>query len=247
MNKWKTLLVAVVLIPLIVFIVLAGRSVLSFQQVEDDRRALVAVGGSTKTERRVPSWLQTLKGADFHTFLDETILAEVTMSGPEIDDAAAERLRGLDDLRILDLSQSAITDAGLRALSGLTDLRQLNLFKTQISDLTPLEPLSRLEVLILEHTLVTDDALASLVHLRELRELNVGYLELGDTGIGHVAKCSKVQTLGLSGTDLTEQQCELLAQLKDLKLLVIRNANASPEGLRALQKALPGLEQIIRQ
>ncbi|MBX3439104.1 MAG: hypothetical protein KF861_16560 [Planctomycetaceae bacterium] len=244
MNNRKKALIALVLAPLLAFIVLEGISLRSIQRVETKRREVVAAGGKTKTEQRVPAWLGRLRGDDFHTFLDETALTEITMSGADITDENVKHLQGLTDLRVLDVSQSQISDAGLQVLSGLTDLRFVNLFKTPVTTLTPLEPLHQLETLVIEHTEITDDALASLEHFPNLTELNAGYLELTDTGIEHIARCSKLETLGLSGTNLTDRGCELISQLTGLTTLVLRNAEPSPEGLRAFQQAVPACNVI---
>jgi len=246
MSLWKKLLTAFVIVPLIVFIGLAGLSLLTAQNVEAKRRELVAAGAKTETEKVVPGWLKAVQGEEFHTFLDETVLTEVKMTGPEITDETLEKLAGIKGLRLLDLSQSSITDAGLKHLSGLTSLQSLKMFKTQVKDLTPLAPLTNLRSLIIEHTQVHDDNLVVVEKFPRLHELNASYLELTDAGIEHIAKCQHLLTLGLSGTDLTDRGCELISQLTDLTMLVIANANPSADGMQAFQKAVPDCT-VVRQ
>lgn len=240
MKTWKKLLVAALLIPLLAFIILEGLLLASHQKVEAKRRALVAAGGSTKTEKHVPAWLQSIKGDDFHTFLDEVVLTELEFKGPEIGDEQLQLVEGLDDLRNLDLSRSNVTSEGLKHLSGLKNLRMLNLLGTQVSDLTPLESLPHLEQLILEHSQVRDANLVSLSKWPDLFELNAGYLDLTDVGFGHIGGCTNLTILGLSGAEMTEQGFHDLSNLTELTTLVLLNAQYDPEHAKAFKQAVPG-------
>ena len=239
MNNWKKLLVAAIIVPLVAFVVLEGLSLASHQKVEAKRRTLVSAGGSTTTEKRVPGWLKSIAGDDFHTFLDEIVLTELELKGPDVGDEQLQLVAGLDQLRILDLSRSNVTSQGLQHLSGLKNLRMLNLLGTQVSDLTPLESLPQLEQLVLEHSQVRDENLIALAKWPELFELNAGYLGLSDVGFGYISGCTNLTVLGLSGAEMTEQGFRDLSKLTKLTTLVLLNASYDPEHAKAFKQAVP--------
>ena len=80
-------------------------------------------------------------------------------------DADLEHLKGLSQLRSLDLSGTQITDAGLEHLSELTQLHVLILWNTAVTDagLKHLKRLPALRTLGLRGTRITD---AGVEHLR---------------------------------------------------------------------------------
>ena len=52
----------------------------------------------------------------------------------QVTDAGLEHLKGLANLRVLQLLNTKVTDAGLEHLKGLTSLRDLHLWNTQVTD-----------------------------------------------------------------------------------------------------------------
>jgi hypothetical protein len=56
------------------------------------------------------------------------------MANPDVTDATLAYLKGMDELRELDLNDTQITDAGLPILAGLPKLQELRLRKTKITD-----------------------------------------------------------------------------------------------------------------
>ena len=59
------------------------------------------------------------------------------MAGPpgtKVSDAGLKHLKGLTQLRRLDLDRTKVSDAGLEHLKGLTQLRRLDLGDTKVTD-----------------------------------------------------------------------------------------------------------------
>ena len=56
------------------------------------------------------------------------------MANPDVTDETLELLRGLNQLRKLDLNNTQVTDAGLVVLAGLPRLERLRLGHTKITD-----------------------------------------------------------------------------------------------------------------
>ena len=120
------------------------------------------------------SWLRMLHG-DEHLGNAVAVNLGVTMvtgSGQwfrpvntQIADAELEHLKGLTNLRELDLTNMQISDAGLLHLKGLTNLRELNHYANMhITDagLVHLEGLTKLKDLDLMFTQVTDEGVKKL-------------------------------------------------------------------------------------
>ena len=82
-----------------------------------------------------------------------------------ITDADLKHLKGLPELKVLDLTNEAlITDVGLEHLKGLTNLEHLSLRNTKVTDagLEHLEGMTKLESLDLRFTKVTDKGVKKL-------------------------------------------------------------------------------------
>ncbi len=99
-----------------------------------------------------------------------------------ITDAQLVHLKGLRQLKSLELSFANITDAGLVHLKGLNRLERLSLDYTDITDagLVQLKGLDRLERLSLDHTDITDAGLLHLIGLNRLQRLSLADTNIGD-------------------------------------------------------------------
>jgi hypothetical protein len=74
------------------------------------------------------------------------------MANPDVTDATLAYLKGMDELRELDLTGTQVTDEGLPTLAGLPKLQELRLRRTKITDegfrkyLAPKESLLKVDV-----------------------------------------------------------------------------------------------------
>jgi hypothetical protein len=75
-------------------------------------------------------WDQT----DYSVLADQTDIVVLQMANADVTDDTLEHLRGLKQLRELDLNDTKITDRGLKLLAGLPQLRELRLARTSITD-----------------------------------------------------------------------------------------------------------------
>jgi Leucine-rich repeat (LRR) protein len=97
-----------------------------------------------------------------------------------VTNASLAHLRGLTDLRALDLSSTPVTDAGLVALRGLTNLQRLNLAGCEE---------------------VTDVGLAHVGRLKDLHSLDLhGCSEIKGPGLEHLWNCLKLRSLDVIDT-----------------------------------------------
>ncbi len=160
-----------------------------------------------------PSWLERLIG-------DPVVVPRVhsvrTPVGREIDDTFLEHLKGLTDLKELDLGTSHISDAGLVHLKGLTKLESLSLSDTLISDtgLEHIKGLTDLEELDLRYTKYVDAELVHLKRLTRLKELDLSGTQITDAGLIHLKELTNLKSLGLGlgRTQVTDEGMEKLRQ-----------------------------------
>jgi hypothetical protein len=100
-----------------------------------------------------PKWLRSLLGDDFF----QSVI-QIYFYTEEATDAEVEHLRGLSQLKELELGGTHVTDAGLEHLRGMSRLTELDLGFTQVTDagLGHLKGLSQLQYLDLRTMQVTD-------------------------------------------------------------------------------------------
>lgn len=96
--------------------------------------------------------LTGLSDFDYATLQRKPTVVVLQMANPDVTDATLEQLKGLTQLRRLDLSDTRITDEGLARLADLPALRELYLGRTQITDdgfrrhLLPLQTVKKLDL-----------------------------------------------------------------------------------------------------
>ncbi len=140
-----------------------------------------------------------------------------------ITDAQLVHLKGLRQLKSLELSFANITDAGLVHLKGLNRLERLSLDYTDITDagLVQLKGLDRLERLSLDHTDITDAGLLHLIGLNRLQRLSLADTNIGDGALEHLKGLNHLRELCVSGTSLTVVGLMQLQSWSDLRGLML--------------------------
>jgi predicted RNA-binding Zn-ribbon protein involved in translation (DUF1610 family) len=165
-------------------------------------------------------------------------LRNLTFQGNCIDDAVLARVSKLRSLERLDLrSCQAITDAGLHALKRLNNLKSLQLYDTAISDagLAHLTGLKYLEELDLNATRVSDRGLTSLEEFPRLTRLNIGgETGITDKGLMQVSRLRALETLDLRGGNFSDEGIRHLGNLATLKRLYAGETRITSAGLRSL-------------
>lgn len=148
-------------------------------------------------------------------------IADLSLSGKELNDDQLLRLRALRNLTSLELLSNRLTSRGLTVIESLPELRTLSIPAAEWVDDRALVSISRateLESLTLLGAAITDDGLAQLTSLRKLRVLDLSHTEIHDNGLDALASLPALERLAISGTRVTD------------------------EGVAALRHALPHLE-----
>jgi hypothetical protein len=134
-----------------------------------------------------------------------------------------------------------------------------NTLQTADADLLVLPKLWNVESLNLGECDVTEKGLAPLASLRQLKELSLlrlSHMRYGGGAQGLSDAClvpikgltnlqslaSSLEMLDLDATDVTDAGLHHLYPLKGLKTLSLAGTSVTPEGIKALQAAIPGLE-----
>jgi len=107
-------------------------------------------------------------------------------------------------VQFLDLANSLVTNDGLDAIRGLSNLRSLNLNLTSISDkgLETVCDIKSLERLWLHETKITNAGLAKLVRLPNLKVLDLSNTNISDSGLTHLEKLTSLEELDLRKTKM---------------------------------------------
>ena len=105
-----------------------------------------------------------------------------------------------------------LADEGLKALKGLDEVKSLNLRDTKItsSGLAHLKDLSSLRRLHLERTGITDSGLEHISELKELEYLNLYQTQVSDKGLEHLSGLKKLKKIYLWDTKVSDRGFEKL-------------------------------------
>lgn len=169
----------------------------------------------------------------------------IIRNGWETSGAGLAHLRGLKNVRNIELWSHHITDEALPHLGKLTSLEQLSLRHSSITDngLANLKELRQLKTLLLHRTGIGDSGLKQLAHLSSLEVLNLHRTRVTDAGLAqglvHLKGLANLKTLRLWDTELGDSGVESLRQLKQLKTLLLYDTRLSKRGIHTLQSEMP--------
>jgi serine/threonine protein kinase len=271
LGSFKSILIgvaigfAVVILPLIVLGLLTGALLTTAMHVETrpatrpravgNQKTAVpeTVKARRKTEDDAVSKIEMLGGI---IKVDEKFpgrpVIGVDFGSTEVTDAGLEQLRGLTQLRVLNLSTTHVTDAGLEHVKGLTQLQVLSLYNTNVTDAGSehLKGLTQLCELNLSYTQVTDAGLNRLKGLMRLQKLFLAHTPVTDAGLKHVGTLTQLQMLNLDGTRVMDAGLRYLKGLTQLRALDLYNTKVTGagfehlKGLKQLRELNAGLTQV---
>ena len=168
----------------------------------------------------------------------------------EVDEESLRQVAALYHVGTLNFADTKITDRQLHHLSGLTTMNSLVLGGTPVSDagMVHLSGLPALIALHLPNTRVSDQGLELLARIRSLHILDLSGTRVTDEGLKHLLGLKKFRTPGrspcwllLTNNEITDEGLKHLEQMKGVGRLTIDRTRVTPEGVRRLKMAVPGL------
>ncbi len=208
--------------------------------------------------------LPNLKYIGGHTFTDvhmarlkgsKTLRALNLDNNEFLTDAGLAHLADVPKLEYLNLHHTNITEGGVQHLRPLKSLKHINLMvnrKTKqpvftVATAQVLSELPSLEDVGLQLVGGADEFLGKLSVLHNLQSLSLGGRKdtgfITNAGMKHVAKLNNLQRLILSGTNLSDEAGDSLAQLLKLTSLALDTSNLTDEGVAKLS-ALKKLQYL---
>jgi serine/threonine protein kinase/sugar lactone lactonase YvrE len=161
-----------------------------------------------------------------------------------VGDRDLAALRGLTNLRSLNLDHTEVTDEGMQDVAGLTGLVSLSLTNTQVTDagLAKLKSLAGMDDLRLDKLPITDAGLAHVTAFSKLRKLSLYQTRITDDGLAYLKPLPLLERVSLDETGIGDEGLRHLAQCPGLKYVSVWHTRVSPAGIQELRKALPGLQ-----
>ncbi len=160
-----------------------------------------------------------------------TFLTVLSLGDTKVTEAGLTQLKGLKNLRALELYKMKLSAAAFKGLSQLPNLEFLNLAGTGITDeeLKEIANIKSLKVLILAGANVSNTGLQALASLPELRSLNLTSLKI--PSMKGLAGCEKLESLSLRFASVTDEGLRPLSALKNLKHVELLETKLTADAL----------------
>lgn len=182
-------------------------------------------------------------------------LKKLNLRGTKITDSTLEFLAGVPTLEWLDIGWAEITDTGLEHLTALTNLKWLTFGGNKLTDnsLQFLRTMPQLEYLDIGGQQRTDSGLWSLTlseagmqsiaSVTELRELRMEGRAVTGRGLELLKPLAKLERLDLQACKrLRDDAATVLASMKQLKVIDLKDSSLSKEAVEKIRAALPNCE-----
>lgn len=175
-----------------------------------------------------------------------TDLASLSAGSPQTTNAGLASLARMTKLQDLRLRQSFVDGAGLAHLVGMQDLRVLDLSQCPVDDDAVVQLVRqhpRLERLDLGYTRVTGTALPAIAQLKNLRHLNLSRTPVTVAALKTLGPDSPITWLDLYGTRVGDDLVEILASIPNLQILEVYDApRLTAGGIGLLKGRVPNLK-----
>ncbi|MGH7140696.1 MAG: leucine-rich repeat domain-containing protein [Pirellulales bacterium] len=163
----------------------------------------------------------------------------------DADDDSLDLMDHWSGLRYLGLSETHITDSGIPHLTALRWLSGLDLSGTRVSGATFAQLPPSLTNLRLARSAVTDESLKHLAKLPWLDALHFTDTRIGDAGVANLAGAIRLQSLDVSGTQVTDAALASIARNHpSVQRIELRRTRITAAGLAHLT-ASPKLYALV--
>ncbi len=177
-------------------------------------------------------WVRSVNGELERNTRGEVVAVDLTSAWISDDDL--DLLAATPTLERINLSHTWITDLSIERLRGLENVRELNLFYCDyLTDtaVLPLKGWKNLEVLNLEGTDVTSRSFEHLAGITSLRSLRVGFSRVEDAGFENLGPLTLLEEFGFGGNKMSGRALPLLKMLPALKKVDLGGLQRTDSGL----------------
>jgi hypothetical protein len=157
---------------------------------------------------------EVLTGIARHTELT-TLVVRRTTTPDQLTKEGYAKLAGLTKLTMLDLSVCGVTDDDLALLANMTELANLS---------------------VCENPNLTGSGFRHLRGKAGFRSIDTWGTPVNNAAADHLAACTGLEKVGLSGGKLTTEGAEALAGSKSITVLDLNSSKVGDDGARALAK-----------
>jgi len=154
------------------------------------------------------------------------------------------RLSQLPKLELLHLEHCQLPATGIGPLADCPHLETLSFIGANEQELVGLERLRSLKSLALLDSQATDEMLQAIGSFRKLTRLGVYSPCITDAGIASIRQLGELETVALSGKQLTAAILPILEQLPKLQFLYLSKMAISYQDLRAFRARKPSLKLV---
>jgi hypothetical protein len=130
------------------------------------------------------------------------------------------------------LAAAPAPEPGIVARAEKTELRRSD--GTAVSRVTR-DAAGNVTELLLNDMRLTPDERAGLGALPELRRVVLYRTNAGDDDLKHLVKCTRLESLNLTSTDVTDDAVTALLGFKNLKYLCLGDVKVSPDAVKVLK------------
>lgn len=214
---------------------------LTLKEVNSDDRSLVALAKLSHVEElSITDQRITDRALSFVAKMPA--LKKLTLEAEHITERGLNALSesGVEELV---LHNANVSSAGFGKLATLPHLVQLSVQATSVHEIGDeavdviTKSLPALTTLKLESTQISNAVLKKLERLKQLRRLSLSFSKgLSDEGMPAVARLSHLQSLNLSGVDVTDDGLQVLSQMVGLQELYLWRARISDKAAASISK-----------
>jgi Leucine-rich repeat (LRR) protein len=169
---------------------------------------------------------------------------------PGLTSGLLQEVAKLTNLRRLSMNELALDESDLAHLSSLVNLESLSLSRAESDGsltnqgMQHLSPLKSLSSLTINNANIDDDGVTTVAKLSKLRTLSLYGTQISDAGLANLAnQLTDLESLVLSATQVTDSGMSHVGKLTKLKTLRLGQTAVGDDGLKQLD-GLTDLESI---
>ena len=202
---------------------------------------LKKVGAISELQLAAAFFLDDTDIREIFRSVDASRLGILSVAGNGITDKSATIFSGIENLHILEMSETAATHILVKEVLSLKHLGDLRLRRMKLGASVLPDIIRRRNVrkVVLDYTDVGDADFASAFSDSVLSHVSLRGTKVSDKSAKAIGSLGEVVELDISETSLSDMCVLEIARLKKLRLLVVRGSGITSSGKKVLRGLLP--------